>query len=125
MNVFGDIPRLNAKRYPDKKAIIMGDEYLTFDQLNRLSNQLAYGLLSINVKPGDRVGLLAYNCLEYAIINFAVAKCGAILVPINFRFKESELTYVINNSQPRSYSSDRNSCLWSKARNHSFPLFPN
>jgi len=101
MNVFGDIIRLNAKRYPDKKAVIMDDKYFTFSQLNRLSNQLAYGLLSINVKPGDRVGLLAYNCLEYVIINFAVAKCGAILVPINFRFKESELTYVINNSQPK------------------------
>jgi acyl-CoA synthetase (AMP-forming)/AMP-acid ligase II len=101
MNVFGDIIRLNAKRYPDKKAIIMGDKYFTFNQLDRLSNQLAYGLLSINVKPGDRVGLLAYNCLEYIIINFAVAKCGAILVPINFRFKESELTHVINNSQPK------------------------
>jgi fatty-acyl-CoA synthase len=101
VNVFGDILRLNAKRYPDKKAVIMDDQYFTFSQLNRLSNQLAYGLLSINVKPGDRVGLLAYNCLDYVIINFAVAKCGAILVPINFRFKESELTYVINNSQPK------------------------
>ena len=101
MNVFGDIIRLNAKRYPEKKAVVMDGKSLTFSQLNCLSNQLAYGLLSINVKPGDRVGLLAYNCLEYVIINFAVAKCGAILVPINFRFKESELTYVINNSQPK------------------------
>jgi fatty-acyl-CoA synthase len=97
--VIGDIARLNAKRYPDKKAVIMDDKSLTFSQLNRLSNQLAYGLLSINVKPGDRVGLLAYNCLEYAIVNYAVAKCGAVLVPVNFRFKESELAYVVNNSE--------------------------
>lgn len=101
MNVFGDIIRLNARRYPDKKAVIMDDKYFTFSQLNRLSNQLAHGLLSINLKPGDRVGLIAYNCLEYILINFAVAKCGAILVPINFRFKESELIYAINNSQPK------------------------
>jgi fatty-acyl-CoA synthase len=101
MNVFGDVIRLCAKRYPNKKALIMDDRYFTFGQLNRLSNQLACGLLSINIGPGDRVGLLAHNCLEYAIVNFAVAKCGAILVPINFRFREKELTYVINNSEPK------------------------
>jgi fatty-acyl-CoA synthase len=99
--LIGDIARLNAKRYPDKKAIIMDDKWLTFDQLNKLSNGLAHGLLSLGVRHGDKVGLLAYNCLEYAIIAYAVAKCGAILVPINFRFKEGELTYVINNSQPK------------------------
>lgn len=101
MLVLGDIARLNAKRYPDKKAIIMDDKCLTFSQLNTLSNQLAYGLLSLGLAQGDRVGLLAYNCIEYAIVNYAVAKCGAILVPVNFRFKESELVYVVNNSQPK------------------------
>jgi fatty-acyl-CoA synthase len=102
MLVIGDIVRLNAKRYPDKRAIIMGDDCLTFHELNNLANQLAYGLLSTRVAPGDRVGILAHNCLQYAIINYAVAKIGAILVPINFRFKEDELTYVINNSQPKA-----------------------
>lgn len=101
MQVVGDIARLNAKRYPDKKAVIMDNEYLTFRQLNNLSNQLAHGLMSLGMVRGDRVGLLAFNCLEYPVVDYAVAKCGGILVPINFRYKKDELIYVVNNCSPK------------------------
>ena len=100
MNVIGDIVRLNAKRYPDKKALIMGNEHITYYQLNQQANQLANGLLSLGVGPRDRVAILAYNCVDWVIINYAVAKCGGVVVPINFRYKKDELVYVINNSEP-------------------------
>ena len=61
MRVIGDIVRLNAKRCPDKKALIMGNDSLTFGQLNSQVNQLAHGLISIGVGSGDRVVILAYN----------------------------------------------------------------
>lgn len=100
MRVLGDIPRLNARRYPNKKALIMGDDHLTFKQLNDKSNQLARGLIHLGVSIGDRVAILAENCLEFAVINYAVAKCGAVLVPINFRYKKTELVYAVNDSEP-------------------------
>ncbi|RPI99466.1 MAG: hypothetical protein EHM36_15945, partial [Deltaproteobacteria bacterium] len=74
MQVIGDIPRLNAKRYPNKKAVIMGEDYLTFDQLNRQTNQLANGLLSRGIRAGDRIAILSFNCLEFVVVNYAVAK---------------------------------------------------
>jgi len=101
MQVIGDIVRLNAKRYPDKVALIMENASLAYKQINQQANQIANGLIFLGVKPGDRVAILAFNCIEYPIINFAVAKCGAMLVPINFRYKKKELTYVINNSEPK------------------------
>ncbi|MCK4787594.1 MAG: AMP-binding protein, partial [Desulfobacteraceae bacterium] len=100
MRVLGDIPRLNAKRYPQKKALIMGDQHFTYSQLNDLANRLTQGLLSLGVSSGDRVAVMAENCLEFVVINYAVAKCGAIMVPVNFRFKKAELVYVVNNSEP-------------------------
>jgi acyl-CoA synthetase (AMP-forming)/AMP-acid ligase II len=100
MRVLGDIARLNARRYPDKNALIMDDKQLTFKQLNDMANRLAHGLISQGVAPGDRVALLAENCLEFVIANYAVAKCGAILVPVNFRYKKAELLYVVNDSEP-------------------------
>lgn len=100
MQVLGDIPRLNARRCPNKTALIMGDQQLTFKQLNDRANRLAHGLTSLGVGPGDRVALMAENCLEFIIVNYAVAKCGAILVPVNFRFKKNELVYVVNDSEP-------------------------
>jgi len=101
MQVIGDIARLNAKRYPDKIALMMEKESLTHRQVNQQANQIANGLISLGVRPGDRVAMLAFNCIEYPIINFAAAKCGAMLVPINFRYKKNELVYIINNSEPK------------------------
>ena len=100
MQVVGDIARLNAKRYPDKTALIMEDKHLTYSHLNKQANQLARGLVSLGVRPGDRVAIFAYNCLEYPMVNFAVAKCGGVLVPVNFRYKKKELIYTINNAEP-------------------------
>jgi len=101
MQVIGDILRLNAKRYPDKEALIMDNDHLTFSQLNQQVNQLAHGLISLGVRPGDRVAILAYNCMEYMIIYYAVAKCGGVVVPLNFRYKRDELVYAINNSDTK------------------------
>jgi acyl-CoA synthetase (AMP-forming)/AMP-acid ligase II len=98
MLVIGDIVRLNAKRYPDKKAVIMGDDYLTYRQLNNVANQLSNALLAQGVKPGEKVALLSHNSMEFPIVNYAVAKCGAVLVPVNFRFKEKELVHTILDS---------------------------
>ncbi len=101
MYVIGDMTRLNAKRYPNKDALIMDDNHLTYGQLNQQVNQLAHGLISLGVKTGDRVAILAFNCIECVIVNYAVAKCGGVVVPANFRYKKPELVYVINNSDPK------------------------
>jgi acyl-CoA synthetase (AMP-forming)/AMP-acid ligase II len=79
----------------------MDENSITYRQLNLQVNQLTYGLLKLGIEPGDRVGILAFNCLEYPLVVYAVAKCGAILVPLNFRYKKDELIYVLNNSNPR------------------------
>ena len=101
MQVFGDIPRLNAKRYPDKMALIMDDNHLTFRQLNQQTNQLAHGLMSLGVGPGDKVGIFSYNCIEFVVAYYAIAKCGGVVVPLNFRYKRDELTYAVNNAAPK------------------------
>lgn len=100
MQVLGDLVRLDAKRYPEKKAIIIDEQSLTFAELNKTVNQIAHGLLSLGVKTGDRVGIWSRNCLEFIPICFAVWKCGAVIVPINFRFKVDELLYQLENAQP-------------------------
>ena len=101
MRVIGDIARLNAKRWPNKKALIMGEDSLTYGQLNHQANQLAHGLLSRGVSPGDRIAVLAHNSLEAVVINYAVSKCGGIVVPANFRYKKDELVYLINDCEPK------------------------
>ena len=101
MRVFGDIARLGAKRHPDKHAVVKDDAFLTFGQLNSRANQLANGLLALGVRPGDRIAILSQNCLEFVVVASGVAKCGAVLVPVNFRYKKTELVYLTRNCEPK------------------------
>ena len=89
MRLLGDVIRINAQRYPGKKALIMGDESLTYYELNEQVNRVANALRSLGIVPGDRIVILAPNCLEYVSIVYAVLKCGGICVPANFRYKAS------------------------------------
>lgn len=95
----GDLSRLNGKRYPEKPALVDGDHSLTYAELDRASNQLGNALAAQGVVRGDRVAILSYNRIEYAIATQAVAKIGAILVPINFRLRPAELTHILTNSE--------------------------
>ncbi len=101
MLVFGDLSTLNARRYPNKPALVMGDESLSYAELDARSNALAHALIARGVRSGDRVALLAFNSLEYAVILQAVAKCGALIVPVNFRSTAADLRHVIGDAEPK------------------------
>lgn len=101
MRVIGDVIRLNAKRHPDKTCLIMDERSMTYGQLNGEVNRLSRGLAGLGVGPGDKVAILALNCLEYPLIVYAIVKTGATVVPINFRYKKNEIVYVVNNSEPK------------------------
>lgn len=91
MKTLGDFSRLNARRLPDKAAVRLDEEVVTFRQLDEASNRLGFALASAGVAIGDRVALLAFNCPEYAVVSQAVAKVGGILVPISTRLLSHEV----------------------------------
>jgi len=84
---------------PDKTAIVFEDKRYTFSQLNERVNRLANGLLKLGVKKGDRVSFIQVNCNQCVETYFAVAKAGAIYLPLNFRAKEKEFTYMLNTAE--------------------------
>jgi len=99
----GQIPTRNARRYPKKEAIVEGDYRCTFLEFNNRVNKFADSLLKKGVKKGDRVAILLRNCHEYIEILFSLAKIGSIAVPINFRLKEREVRYQLENSGSRVF----------------------
>jgi len=101
LRVIGDLSRVNARRYPQKIALLHGERSLTYGSLEARSNRLAHALAALGVAPGERVALLAHNRLEYPIVTQGVAKGGAILVPLNFRLAASELEIVLRDAEPR------------------------
>jgi long-chain acyl-CoA synthetase len=92
----GDLVRRNAKNHPEKIAVVCEDTALTHKELNQRANRLANSLLAMGVEKGDRVAVLATNCLEWIEMYFGIAKTGAIADLLNFMLRPGELEYVIN-----------------------------
>ena len=83
---------------PDRHAIVFDDMRLTFGEVAGRVNRLANGLAELGVGAGDRVAVMQVNCNEHVESYFATAKLDAILVPINFRARSEELTFMLNDS---------------------------
>lgn len=95
----GDIPRRSARRHPDKIAIIDDGVVLTFAEFDRLVDRTAAALHDSGFGPGSRLGLLSRNCWQYAVLAFATARAGVVLVPINFMLTAEEIAYILGHSR--------------------------
>jgi long-chain acyl-CoA synthetase len=91
-----------AIKYPEREAIVMGDVRLTYKELREKVEQISGNLQnSMCVKKGDRIALLLGNSIEFCLLVFACARIGAIVVPLNTRLKEKELSYMVDQSGAR------------------------
>jgi acyl-CoA synthetase (AMP-forming)/AMP-acid ligase II len=86
---------------PDRDVIVFEGQKWTFAQLNERANSLAHALAKLGIRRGDRVGMLQVNCNQYIEAYFATAKLGGIFVPLNFRAKADELSYMIANAETK------------------------
>ncbi|MFC1966667.1 long-chain-fatty-acid--CoA ligase [Chloroflexota bacterium] len=84
---------------PEKDAIVFEEKRYTFSQLNERVNRLGNALSNLGVQKGDRVAMLQVNTNQCVEVYFAVAKIGAIYVPLNFRARGNELVYMLNSSE--------------------------
>jgi fatty-acyl-CoA synthase len=84
-----------ARTQPDHTAIVVEDERLDYATLEAWSSRAAEYLATEGVRPGDRVGLLSPNDVLWPVAALAVIKAGAVLVPLNSRFKPAELSNVL------------------------------
>jgi acyl-CoA synthetase (AMP-forming)/AMP-acid ligase II len=94
MTLIGDISTNNARRYPAKRALVDADRELTWSQVDERARRLAGFLSGSGLAPGDRVMVIARNCLEWPEISFGLAKAGLIAVPVNIRLAPDEVAHV-------------------------------
>ena len=74
------------------------DRRFSFALLNERANRIANALLAQGTAPGDRVATLLKNGIEFVETYFALAKIGAIMVPVNWRLVAAEITYILSDS---------------------------
>ena len=96
--LIGDLLKNSAKEYPNKIAIVEGDNMATFGELNQVANQIANTVIQKKIKKQFNIGILSANYFEYPAIYFGIAKSGHVLAHLSTRFSNTELTHVINDT---------------------------
>lgn len=97
----GDLLRRTAARVPQKTAICCGERTWTYAQFDRLCDELSAGLVDLGILPAERVAILSRNSDAFIAIRFALARIGAILVPVNFMLNAKEAAYILRHSGAR------------------------
>jgi long-chain acyl-CoA synthetase len=99
IGTFAHIIHRHSLLRSDKEAYVYGNQRLTYAEFNAQVNSLVNGLQKLGVKKGDPIGILSWNCLEYAIVYGAAMKGGYILSRFNPRLGAEELEHLIKYSE--------------------------
>ena len=95
---FGDLADDIAARLPDREGLVFGAARYTFREIAAAIDEAARRLIAAGVGHGEHVALWLNNSDDWIFIAFAVQKIGAVLVPINTRFRSRDLAYVLAQS---------------------------
>jgi acyl-CoA synthetase (AMP-forming)/AMP-acid ligase II len=90
--------RRSARRFPDKVALVCGQQRWTYGQLDRHSDHLAAALLNIGLQRQDRVVILLDNSAETVISLYGTLKAGGVFVILASSIKAVKLKYILENS---------------------------
>ena len=84
---------------PNKVALICGERSLTYAQFNARARRVANTLIGLGVKTNDRVAVMAHNSIELLEITAGLSKLAALPVLLNYRLREHEVAYILNDCQ--------------------------
>jgi fatty-acyl-CoA synthase len=96
---FGQMLSVHARLSPNRVGARDLERSMTFSQWNDRSCRLANALLGLGLSKGDRVAILAFNCVEWCEIFAATAKAGLVALPINFRLMGKEIQFIVENAE--------------------------
>ncbi|MBE0634550.1 AMP-binding protein, partial [Candidatus Bipolaricaulota bacterium] len=100
MRTLSQVLRETTEKFPQRDAILDPRGItLTYEALDQKVSQLARGLLELGVDKEDKVGLWMPNIPEWVIAYYAIARIGAVVVPMNTRYKSHEVEYILNDSE--------------------------
>ncbi|MEV0092562.1 FadD3 family acyl-CoA ligase [Streptomyces sp. NPDC050738] len=101
---WGTIPglvRYAAERYGDREAVVEGRTRISYAELGARVERAAAACVARGIEPGDRVAVWAPNTLDWIVSALGAVTAGAVLVPLNTRFKGTEAAYVLQQSRAK------------------------
>ena len=97
----GDLLHRTARRHPDKLAVVAGELRATYAEFDAAVNRCAHALADRGLAKGDRLALLSHNCWQFAVLTYATARQGVVLVPVNFMLGAEEIAFILAHSGAR------------------------
>jgi len=97
----GEVLKEAAGSTTDRVAYIYAGRDVSYREMDEISDRVATGLLKLGFRKGDRLGIIGLNQPEWLYTYFAAAKIGVIIVGLSVRYRESELQYILNQSEAR------------------------
>ncbi|GAA0960984.1 fatty acyl-CoA synthetase [Actinocorallia libanotica] len=95
----GDLLRRTAARYPEKTAVVADGRRVGFAGFDLAVTRCANALKARGMGKGDRLALLSHNSWQFAVLVFATARLGVVLVPVNFMLGAAEVAYILAHSE--------------------------
>ena len=95
---FGDLPAQISERYPDREGLVFEDRRYTFSEIDKQVDLACKALIAEGIGHGDHVALWLTNSDDWVFLSFAIAKIGAVAVPLNTRFRTRDIGYVLKQS---------------------------
>lgn len=99
MNSIGKALQEAVSRTPEKALFVFNKQQANYEDVLATVHRVANGLLSLGVKKGDKVAILLANRLEFPCAWLAANTIGAVMVPVNARFVDEEMRYVLDHSE--------------------------
>src|SRR4051812_21412129 len=93
----------SARHYPERAAVVLGDQRLTYAQVDAAANQVANLLVARGIRPGDKVALSCPNLPYFPVVYYGILKAGAVVVPLNVLLKGGEIASPLNASDAGAY----------------------
>ncbi|MEV6161198.1 FadD3 family acyl-CoA ligase [Streptomyces sp. NPDC052052] len=96
-----ELMRAAARRYGDREAVVEGRTRISYTELGDRVERAAAACMASGVEPGDRVAVWAPNTLDWIVCALGAVTAGAVLVPLNTRFKGTEAAYILERSRAK------------------------
>jgi acyl-CoA synthetase (AMP-forming)/AMP-acid ligase II len=90
-----------AREQPDVEFAIQGDHRLTYAEAGAETNRIANALIGSGLQLGDRIAILAKNCIDYVLLYYGAAKAGVVPVPLNYRLAPREWSYILGDAEAK------------------------
>ena len=102
MKLLGDLLEYAIRVNGDAKTLFQGEREVSYVEGSQKARALAASLLQMGLKPGEHIGILATNCIEYWESYYAVHYSGMVLAPLNIRLTPSELEFILQDGRIRA-----------------------